>query len=78
MRSKYEYSMQSFSLNKSFISSQDLSELMASVSNVHVNPLDFVLASLALLSFVRSAAVSMSVSHYSNLVELCSLKTAMP
>ena len=31
----------------------------------------------ALLSLVRSAAVSMSISHSSSLVELCSLKTAM-
>ena len=50
---------------------------MASVINVCVNPLDFTLASLALLSFVRSAAVSMSVSHSSNLVESCLLKTAV-
>ena len=50
---------------------------MVSVTNVHVSPLNFTLASLALLSFVRSAAVSMSVSHSSSLVESCSLKTAM-
>ena len=50
---------------------------MASVTNVHVNPLDFALASLAYLSFVKYAAVSMSVSHSSNFVELYSLKTAM-
>ena len=47
------------------------------MTNVHANPLDFTLASLALLSFVRSAAVSMSVSHSSSLVESYSLKTAM-
>ena len=46
--------LQSFSCNKSFISSHHLSELMASVTNVHVTPLDFTLASLVLLSFVRS------------------------
>ena len=51
---------------------------MACVTNVHVNPLDFALASLALLSYVRSAAVSMSVNHSSSLVESCSLKTAVP
>ena len=50
---------------------------MASVNNVHVNPLNFAFASLAQLSFVKSATVSMSVGHSSNLVELYSLKTAM-
>ena len=69
--------LQSFSHNKSFISSHNLSELMASVTNVDVNPLDFALASLALLSFVRSSAVSMSVNHSFSLVESCSLKTAI-
>ena len=52
-------------------------KLMASVTNVCVNPLDFPLVSLALLSPVWSAAVSMSVNHSSSLVELCSLKTAI-
>ena len=42
-----------------------------------VNPLIFALASLALLSLVRSAGVSMSVRHSSSLVELCSLKMAV-
>ena len=42
-----------------------------------VNPLDLALASLAWLLFLRSAAVSISISHSSNFVELCSLKTAM-
>ena len=51
--------------------------LMASVTNVYVFPLDFTLASLVLLSLVRSAAVLMSISHSSSLVESCSLKTAM-
>ena len=69
--------LQSLCHNKSFIPSQDLSKLMASVTNVHVNPLDCALASLAQVSFVRSAAVSMSLSHSSNFVELYSLKTAM-
>ena len=50
---------------------------MASMTNVDVNPLDFALASLAVHSYVRSAAVSMSVSHSSNFVESCSLNTAM-
>ena len=48
--------------------------LMASVTNVYVNPLDIASDQL---SFVRSAAVSMSVSHSSNFVELYSLKTPM-
>ena len=69
--------LQCFSLNRSFISSQDLFEVMASVTTLHVKPLDFTLASLALLSLVRFAAVSMSVSQSSNLVESCSLKTGM-
>ena len=68
--------MQSLSCSKFFISSQDLSELMASMTNVCVNPLDFALASLAQLLFVRSA-VSISISHSSNFEESYSLKTAM-
>ena len=59
------------------ILSQDLFEVMASVTSVCVKPLDFALASLALLSLVRYAAVSMSVSQSSNLVESCSLKTCI-
>ena len=78
MRYKYEYQhCTGFNHNKSFISSQDLSELMASVTNGPVGPPNFALASLDQLSFVRSAAVSMSVSHSWNLVESYSLKTAM-
>ena len=50
---------------------------MASVTNVHINPLEFALASLAGLSFERSAAISMSVSHSSNSVESYLLNTAM-
>ena len=50
---------------------------MTSVTSVHVNPLNLALVSLALLSLVRSAAVSMSINHSSSLVELCSLKTAI-
>ena len=50
---------------------------MTSVTNVHINHLDFTLVSLALISLVRSVAVSMSISHSPSLVELCSLKTAM-
>ena len=50
---------------------------MASVTNVLINPLEFALSSLALLSFVRSAAVSMSASHSPSLVESCSLKAAI-
>ena len=50
---------------------------MASVTNVCINHLDFTLVSLALLSLVRFAAVSMSVGHFSYFVESCSLKTAM-
>ena len=73
-----DISIASFSCNKSFILSQDLSDSMASVTNVHVNPLNFALASLAGLSFVRSAAVSMSGNHSSSLVELYSLKQLCP
>ena len=69
--------LQSFSCNRSFISSQDLFEVMASVTSVCVKPHDFTLASLALLSLVRSAAVSMSKSQSSKLVESCSLKTGI-
>ena len=76
MRCKYEYPhCKALAVTNPLF--QDLSKLMASVTNVHVSPLNFTLVSLALLSFVRSAAFSMSVSHSSNLVELCSLKTAV-
>ena len=47
------------------------------MTSVHVNPLNFALVSLALLSLVGSAAVSMSVNHSSSLVESCSLKTGI-
>ena len=67
--------LQSFSLNRSFISSHDLFEEITSVTSVHDKSHDFALASLVLLSLVRSAAVSMSVSQSSNLVESCSFKT---
>ena len=63
--------LQSFNVNRSFISSHDLFEEIASVTSVHVKPCDFALASLVLLSLVRSAAVSMSRSQSSNLVESC-------
>ena len=69
--------LQSLIHSKSFILSQDLSELITSITNVQVNPLDLSLASLAQLSFVRSAAISISISHSSNFVESYSLKTAM-
>ena len=69
--------LHSFSLNKSFISSHDLFGVMASVTSVHIKPLDFILASIALLSLERSVAVSMSVSQSSNLVESCSFKTGI-
>ena len=47
------------------------------MTNVWVNPLDLALASLAQLSLVKSAVVSMSVSYSSNFAELCSLKMSM-
>ena len=50
--------LHSLSHSKSFISSQELSELIASVTSIWVNPLDLAFASLAQLSLVRSAAVS--------------------
>ena len=69
--------LHSLSLSKSLISSYVFSELLASMTNVHVSPLNFALASLAQLSLVRSAAVPISINHSSNFVELCSLKMAM-
>ena len=69
--------LQSFNCNRSLISSQDLFEVMVSVTSVCIKPHDLALASLDLLSLVRSAAVSMSVSPSSNLVESCSLKTGI-
>ena len=66
--------LHSLSLSKSLISSQVFSELIASMNNVWVSPLDLALTSLAWLSLVRSAAVSKSVNYSSNFVESCSLK----
>ena len=40
-------SLHSLSISKPFISFQDLSELIASVTNVWINPLELVFASLA-------------------------------
>ena len=53
---------------RSFISSDDLFEEIASVTGVHIKPCDFALATLALLSLVWSAAISMSMSQSPNLV----------
>ena len=69
--------MQSLGHNKYFISLQDLSDLIASVTNVLVNPLDLAFASLAWLSLLRPATVSISISQSSNFVESRSLKTVM-
>ena len=69
--------LHNLSLSKSLISSHAFSELIASMTRVHVNPLDFALASLAQLSLVRSDAVSISINHSSNFVELCLLKMTM-
>ena len=55
------FTLRSLSLSKSLISSQDFSELIVSMTNVCVSPLDFALTSLAQISLVRSAAVSVSV-----------------
>ena len=63
--------------SKSFISSKELSELIASITNVWFKPLDLPLVSLDQLSLVRSAAVSISVNQSSNFVESYSLKTVM-
>ena len=69
--------LHSLSNSKSFISSQDVSVLFASMTNVQVNPLDLAFASLAQLSLFTSAAVSISINQSSNFVESYSLKTVM-
>ena len=69
--------LHSLSLSKSLILSNVFSELIASMTNMDVNSLDFTLASLAHLSLVGSATASISVSHCSNFAESCSLKIAM-
>ena len=69
--------LDSLRFSKSCISSQDLSELIASMTNVWVNPLDLALAGLTQLSLVRSAAVSISINQSSHFVESYSLKTVM-
>ena len=58
--------LQSSSLNRSCTSSHDLFEEIASVASVCIKPHDFALASLVLLSVVRSVAVSMPMSQSSN------------
>ena len=70
--------LQSFSLERSIISSCDLFEEIASVTSVHVKPHEFALASFALLSLVRSAAILMSMSQSSFLLGPCSLKQIYP
>ena len=57
--------LHSLSLSKVLMSPHVISELIASLTNVCINPLDFALAGLAQLSVVRSAAVSISVNHSS-------------
>ena len=47
------------------------------MTNVQVNPLNLALASLAQFSFVKLAAVSISINQSPNFVELYSLKTVM-
>ena len=69
--------LHTLSLSKTLISSHGFSELIASMTNVWVSPVDFALASLAWLLLVRLAAVSKSVNHSSNFVESYSLKIAM-
>ena len=64
-------SITQLSLSMSLISSHVFSELMVSMTNVRVNPLDFALASLPWLSLVRSAAVSKCVIHSSKFAKLC-------
>ena len=59
--------LHSLTLSKSFILSHVFSELIASMTNAWVSPLDFALASLTQLSLVRSATLSKSVNHSSNL-----------
>ena len=73
----WNIALHSLTLSKSLMSSHVFSELIASMTNIHVNPHDFALASLAPLSLVRSAAVSILVNHSSNFAESCSLKMAM-
>ena len=69
--------LHSLSLSKSLMSSHVFSELMASLTNICVNPPDFALASWVQLPSVRSTAVSISVNHSCSFVESHSLKTAM-
>ena len=71
------YALQSFSLSRSFISSHDLFEEIASVTSVCVKPCEFAFATLALLLLVRSTAISMSRGQSSNLVESSSFKTGI-
>ena len=69
--------LHSLSHSNSFMPSQDLSGLVASVTNVQVNPLNMAFASLAQLPLVRSTAVSISVNQSYNFVESYSLKTVI-
>ena len=69
--------LQIFKWSKSFISSQLLSELRASVINEWIKPLDLACASLVLLSLVKLVAVSTSINQSSNCDELLPLKIIM-
>ena len=69
--------LQTFILNRSFISSHDWLKEIASVTIVCIKPHDFTLANLGLLSCVRSTAISLSISKSSNLAESCSLKVGI-
>ena len=66
--------LQIFKWSRSSISSQLLSKLSASDINVQVRPLDLACASLVLLSFVKLAAVSISINQSSSCVESFPLK----
>ena len=59
------------------MSSHVFLELIVSMTNVYVNPHDFVLPTLAWLLLVRSTAVSITDNHYCNFMESCSLKMAI-
>ena len=70
-------SITQFESKKSLILCYVFSELIASMTNVRVSPLDFALVSLAQLSLVRLAAVSKSVNLPLILLNHGSLKKAM-
>ena len=71
------WKLQSFKCSESLILSQFLPRVMASITKVWVKPLDLAWANLVLLSSVKLATVSISISQFSNCVKSLPLKVGI-